>query len=295
MDKSIQPIIAALRLKVLGIEGVPDSYSSEVYKLHLSGGETVYLKIPFNKHKWVREQRILQMLQGIMPVPEILDIWTGDDARPGALLLSAIPGTACPETPDRELAYQIGVLHATMHQQHMPEYGVHDADGFKALPHNDWRLYQQSNFADWQQVCRTILEPDLFEACLEYFAAAYAALPQPDGPCLIHMDFRPGNILVNGQAVTGLIDFESARSGAAEADFTKMSRYIWTGHPQAREHYAAGYEAVRPLPDLDRVLPFYQFYDAFSGVAWCERRGIAKNRAFLEENIAVLRNAVRPC
>ncbi|WP_244188406.1 phosphotransferase [Paenibacillus kribbensis] len=34
------------------------------------------------------------------------------------------------------------------------------------------------------------------------------------------MDFRPGNILVNGNEVAGIIDFESARGGSSEIDFT---------------------------------------------------------------------------
>lgn len=37
-----------------------------------------------------------------------------------------------------------------------------------------------------------------------------------------HMDFRPGNILVNGNEVAGIIDFESARGGSSEIDFTKV-------------------------------------------------------------------------
>ena len=46
---SILNVIEKLKLNVLNIEDVAESFSSEVYKLTLASGETVYVKIPFNK------------------------------------------------------------------------------------------------------------------------------------------------------------------------------------------------------------------------------------------------------
>lgn len=34
-----------------------------------------------------------------------------------------------------------------------------------------------------------------------------AALPEPDRPSLVHLDLYPGNVLVEGQEVTAVIDF----------------------------------------------------------------------------------------
>ncbi|MNY83174.1 hypothetical protein D3C86_2257550 [compost metagenome] len=53
-----------------------------------------------------------------------------------------------------------------------------------------------------------------------------------------------------------------------------------------------GYESVRPLLDLEDIIPFYNFYDAFSAVVWCKTRGIEKNQAFLQESIEVLQRSV---
>ncbi len=44
--------------------------------------------------------------------------------------------------------------------------------------------------------------------------------------------------------------------------------------------------SIRSLIDLENVLPFYQFTDAFNSIGWCKRRGIEKNALFLEENLA---------
>lgn len=61
-------------------------------------------------------------------------------------------------------------------------------------------------------------------------------LPLTDGPSLIHMDFRPGNILVYKNQVVGIIDFESLRIGATEMDFTKVNRDIFMKYPETMEH-----------------------------------------------------------
>jgi Ser/Thr protein kinase RdoA (MazF antagonist) len=292
MMNSNQKIIEKLKLNVLKIDTVPDSFSSEVYKLTLVSGEAVYLKIPFNKDKLVREYTMLELLKEVIPVPKVLDIWEGDDSRAGALLLSAIPGLPCSRGIDSKLASQIGEIHARLHSVAMPAYGVHNSGGFKPLPSNDWRLYIKNNFVKWQSINKSILDTALFEKCLIHFGELFAALPESDGPRVVHMDFRPGNILVDDNKVMGIIDFESARGGASEIDFTKISRYVWEVNPQSKHAYIKGYESIRPLPVLERILPFYNFYDAFSAVAWCEKRGIQQNRRFLEESIAELQKSV---
>ncbi|MFD7522241.1 phosphotransferase [Paenibacillus chitinolyticus] len=151
---SILDVIEKLKLNVSSIEDVPESFSSDVYKLTLCSGENVYVKIPFNKDKLFREFQVLETLKGVIPVPKVLDIWYGDENTTGALLLSAIEG-----------------------------------------------------------------DPELYERCIHHFDGVFFALPNPDGPCIVHMDFRPGNILVNGNKVTGIIDFESARGGSSEMQY----------------------------------------------------------------------------
>jgi aminoglycoside phosphotransferase (APT) family kinase protein len=70
------------------------------------------------------------------------------------------------------------------------------------------------------------------------------------------MDFRPGNILVNGNKVMGIIDFESVRIGSTEIDFTKINRDIFVKYPGTMEAFQRGYESIRPIIDLQTVLPF---------------------------------------
>ena len=235
---------------------------------------------------------MLEMLREVLPVPRVLDFWSGDDLISGGLLLSEINGVPCTGAIDDELAFQIGVFHAKLHEVKMPGYGVEVLDGFQYSNQNNWRLYIKNNFEKLTEPCKEVLERGLFEECINYFESAFSVLPSPDGPCVVHMDFRPGNILTNNNRVVGIIDFESARGGSTEIDFTKMNRYVWEVYPQSRISYKEGYSTIRPLMDLDTIVPFYNFYDAFSAVVWCKKRGIEKNRAFLKESISVLQKSV---
>lgn len=66
------------------------------------------------------------------------------------------------------------------------------------------------------------INPRLSEQSLQHFDRHLKLLPSSDGPNFIHMDFRPGNILVYENQVAGIIDFESVRIGATEMDFIKI-------------------------------------------------------------------------
>ena len=209
---SILKVIEKLKLNALNIEDVPESFSSDVYKLTLASGETVFVKIPFNKDKLFREFQMLETLKDIIPVPKVLDIWYGDESTTGALLLSAIQGMPCTGEVDEKLSYEIGVYLAMLHEVRTPGYGYHVTDGFKLLDQNNWRLHIKRNFEKWKEPCKQILD--------------------------------------------------------------------------------SKFQSIRPMLALERVLPFYDFYDAFCAVVWCKNRGIEKNQTFLQENIVTLRNSV---
>ncbi len=77
-------------------------------------------------------------------------------------------------------------------------------------------------------------------------------IPGPDGPRALHMDFRPGNVLIWNGKITGLIDLESARGGSADMDFTKMKIYVWDRYPGTKDAFLSADRTVRSLPSLGR-------------------------------------------
>ncbi|MEC1154264.1 phosphotransferase family protein [Cytobacillus horneckiae] len=290
--KKMKEAINYFKLNVQSIECVPESYGSEVYKLTLINKESLYIKIPYSKVKLYREYAVLNQLKKIVRVPEILGFWEGNEEMTGAFLLEDLKGVPCNKKISVELAYDIGIHHAKIHSVSMESYGNFTEDGFEALKPHDWHAFVRDKFFDFAPSVKEVLSADLYEKSIRHFEEHIKALPAPEPPAIIHMDFRPGNILVNNDYVVGIIDFESSRSAATEMDFTKINRDIFKKYPNTKEAYIEGYETIRPFIDLDRILPFYAFYDAFNSIGWSYNRGLEKHKGFFEENLVILKSFI---
>lgn len=286
----LQQVIQQFRLNVLSISSVPESYSSTVYKLLLNNQQQVFVKIPYSKTKLMREYEFLQILQDKLNTPRVIDFWEGNDLIPGALLLEAIDGEICTKTIDKALAYEIGLSHAKLHS--IPATFFKKSDTIERYQPEEWRAFIQQKFEYFSEHTKAILSKELFDKSIHYFEKYFYSLPTPDGPCLIHMDFRPGNILVKDNNVKGIIDFESARLGSTENDFTKINRDIWCRQPNTKEPYIQGYNSVRPMINLQKILPFYTFYDAFCSIGWSEIREAKKHQEFIKENLEILKKVL---
>lgn len=274
---------AALKLRIAKAEEVPESFSSEVYRLTLESEAQVFLKIPYSKVKLEREAEALRVLKGNVPVPELLGYWEGDSDVTGALLLSAIEGAALSGKISAQTAEDIGIYHAKLHS-------IGPAGAGTGLPNVfiGWEQFLEQQFYSFAEDVKGTISDELFNRSMQAFREMKPALPPPDGPAFIHMDLRPANIIVKDGRVTGLIDFESSRFGSTEMDFTKLERDIFSKHTGTRAAFEGGYRSVRPLSDLDAILPFYRFTDAFNSIGWCKRRGIEKNQRFFGESLEIL-------
>ncbi|MGD6801364.1 phosphotransferase family protein [Rossellomorea aquimaris] len=285
----LNSIIQQFGLQVLSTNEVEDSFSSTVYRCTLFNGENVYLKIPFSKVKFQRELEAYKILKGRVAIPELLEFWRGDEECAGAFLLSELKGKPLTSRVSPTVAYQVGVLQAKMHSVSPP--ADVELEGIKN-EFSNWSQFIENQFYSFAQDVKDILNEDLYRKSIERFEEMKKQLPVPDGPSFVHMDFRPANIIVNNDEVSGIIDFESVRFGSTEVDFTKLYRDFLSEDDHLYKAYKEGYTSIRPLIDLESVLPFYRFADAFNSIGWCKRRGIEKNAVFLEENLARLNNWV---
>lgn len=280
----IQQLEKQFHIQIRQVNDVPESFSSTVYRCELMNGEEVFIKIPFSKVKFHRELDAYRVLQGKVAIPELLDVWEGDDESVGALLLSSLPGETLGGMSVEKEAYQVGVYHAQLHEiRPDPEMYTQIDNEFP-----NWREFVDRMFYSFAEDTEKQISPEKVQAALKKYEAMKNSMPPLDGPAFLHMDFRPANILVHNQTVSGSIDFESVRFGATEMDFTKLYRDYLQRDPALFQAYQEGYTSVRELVDLDVVLPFYRFVDAFNSIGWCERRGVEKNRAFFNQNIRLL-------
>ncbi|MDN4494372.1 aminoglycoside phosphotransferase family protein [Ureibacillus aquaedulcis] len=279
-------VIEQLGLRVASMNEVEDSHSSTVYKCTLHNGENIFLKIPYTKLKYQRELEAYEILKGRVAIPEMLDCCSGDEECPGAFVLSELKGKPLTTDVSPTAAFQVGVLQATMHSIQPPKgkilSGIEDE-----FPY--WSQFIEKQFYSFAEDVKEVVDERLYNQAIEKYEAMKQRIPSPDGPSFVHMDFRPANIIINGDRVSGMIDFESVRFGSTDIDFTKLYRDFLCHSPTLYAAFKKGYQSIRPLIDLEVVLPFYLFTDAFNSVGWCKRRGIEKNALFLEENLARLK------
>ncbi|GEN45246.1 aminoglycoside phosphotransferase family protein [Alkalibacillus haloalkaliphilus] len=279
-------VIQQFELDVFEISEVEDSHSSTVYKCTLSNGENVYLKIPFTKLKYQRELEAYQILKGNVSIPELINYWSGDDECPGAYLLSELKGKPLTSVAKPTTSFQVGVLHAKMHSIQPPSEQV--LSGIKNEFPN-WSQFIDQQFYSFAEDAKEVMAVQLYQKAIEKFERMKQQLPSSDGPSFVHMDFRPANIIVDHDQVSGVIDFESVRFGSTEVDFTKLYRDFLSYDSSLYRAFQRGYNSIRPLIDLELVLPFYRFTDAFNSIGWCKRRGKEEHALFLEENLMRLK------
>lgn len=279
-------VIEQFELRVISINEVEDSHSSTVYKCNLHNGENVFIKIPYTKLKFQRELEAYEILKGSVAIPKMLDYWFGDEECPGAFLLTELKGRPLTSGDSPSIAYQVGALQASMHTIRPPVAQV--LNGIQNVFPN-WSSFVEKQFYSFAEDVKAVLDGRLYQQAIERFEEMKQKLPSPDGPSFIHMDFRPANIIVEDNKVSGVIDFESVRFGSSEVDFTKIYRDFLQFDQTIYHAFKEGYNSVRPLLDLDVVLPFYGFTDTFNSIGWCKRRGIEKNIQFFEENLKSLK------
>jgi fructosamine-3-kinase len=191
-----------------------------------------------------------------LPVPKI-GLFGLEPKTGYFLLMNLLPGEnleaaleEMPEPKRQKMFYQMGVLLAKIHSA-----GSSNGAGY---------LEQEAGFGSWQAFLRDKAEEWI--ACVEKIAPMLwgegsetvweqlrkttcqeiAALP--DGPKhFLHGDYYPGNLLYQGDTITGLLDFEWSLWGDREYDFRVMEVFLFPHYPCADAFYA-GYESVLPLP-----------------------------------------------
>ncbi|GEP60943.1 phosphotransferase enzyme family protein [Reyranella soli] len=126
--------------------------------------------------------------------------------------------------------------------------------------------------------------------------AALAGLDrQPVGYSLIHADMHPGNVLVDGDALT-VIDFDDAGWGWHAYDIAVALFYQQRGaNFEAFERaYVAGYRSVRRLSEQSlALLPMFRLIRGLAQIGWFHQRPELDRAARLEETKAIVLDQCR--
>ena len=108
--------------------------------------------------------------------------------------------------------------------------------------------------------------------------------------CILHMDFRPGNVIFTAKDNVGIIDLESMKNGDYIFDFVKMNRLF---NKDNFDILLKGYKSVRNIDnDFNEKLQFYSLFDSYTSLYWC----VSKNQTdsdFYKLNYSIVINYLK--
>lgn len=255
-----------------------DAMVAIVYKIREPNGNELILKICERSKDYLNEAHFLNFFAGKIPVPRIIQLVEADDTLHGAILMECLPGVLLSTTQFTEsLAYEMGANLARIH--------------LNRTTSPDIREHFTMKFEEGMDENKDHLPKELLAKCRRYYDAHVHLLETVDGPCIIHRDFRAGNVIVNEGKISGIIDWSNARSSFAEDDFCPLEHGEWPSSPKSKASFLAGYSSIRPVPDYQAIMPFLRLNKALATVGYIVKKGTwatrdAKfyqyNRNFLE-------------
>lgn len=266
-----------------------DAMIAIVYKITRIDRTELILKVCPRTEDYLRELFFLKHFADTLPVPRIIRVVPPEKDVHGAILMECLPGTILTATNfTDELAYEIGSLLARIHLNRVVGYGDLTKPG-ELSP--DPRVHFGLKFEEGLTECSNHLPKILLEQCRNYFDTHINLLISVDGPCMIHRDFRAGNVMVHKGKVQGIIDWASGRASFAQEDFCPLEHGDWPTTPTSKNSFLTGYAAVRPVPNYDAMMPLLRLSKAIATIGFTVKsqtwennnaRTYQFNRQFLE-------------
>lgn len=252
-----------------------DAMVATVFKITKPDGEQLILKISERPNDYFREVPFLKQFAETLPVPKIIQLIQPADGIHGAILMEYLSGSLLKtENLTASLAYEIGRCLALIHLNRLSGYGDPIQNNLTADP----RSYFTFKFEEGLEECKSNLPPQLIEQCLSYFNAHSGLLAAVDGPCVVHRDLRPGNIIVHEGKLKGIIDWAGARASFAEEDLCILKHGEWSNNSLGMTPFLDGYTSIRPVPDYMRLASFIRLYKAIATTGFIVKRGTWEHR-----------------
>ena len=245
-----------------------------VFKITQSRSPDLILKVCSRKGDFLRESYFLRHFAGKIPVPRIIQFIEPENGIDGAVLMECLVGELLKiDVIDTKLAYEVGSLLACIHLESAEGYGdLTDSTHLSADP----RIPFTIKFEEGLKECESHLPERLLATCKRHFNKDINLLLSADGPCIIHRDFRPGNLIADHGKLQGIIDWSSARGGFAEDDFCPLEFGEWPG--SCKNSFLKGYASIRRVPDYKSMMPLLRLSRAIAAVGFTVKRGTWQSR-----------------
>lgn len=246
-----------------------------VYKVLERNGRSHILKVCESRFDYANEVYFLGYFSEQISVPKIISTVPPGGENFGAIFMEYLPGDLLtPDTITKEIAFEIGKSLAIIHEN--------KTNGFGYLNRNlelspDPILHFKAKFEEGIDECKGHLPEDTILKSLNYFNNSLKLLEQVDGPCIIHRDFRPGNIITHENTLRGIIDWSSARSSFAEDDFCSIEHGEWGNFNGYKNVFLDGYSSIRAVPSYKTIIPLLRLNRAIALIGFTVKRNTWNN------------------
>lgn len=241
-----------------------------VYKVESSGKPRFILKICDRPHDYTNEVYFLSHFEKQIQVPAIIKILPPSQENHGAILMEYLSGCLLrPSLITREIAFQLGKSLAIIHSNKTDGFGYLKRDAELV---SEPTSHFKEKFLEGIDECKNHLPADLIVKLRHYFDKTQHLIAKADGPCLIHRDFRPGNIILTNHRLCGVIDWSSARASFAEDDFCPIEHGEWGDFNHYKENFLEGYSRIRKIPEYHQLMPLLRLNRAIAVIGFTVKR-----------------------
>lgn len=215
-----------------------------------------------------------------IPIPKVVEIGSCGDLYYG--ISEKVPGKPMSTFPEKELEKLLNKLAETYTRINTIKidkdkgFGLISLSG-KALFHTwrecleDFFNKESSFYGDWTKLyVESFLERDVFEEI--YQKMLELSKYSPKDPSLVHGDFHLGNMLSDGEKITGIVDWEMARYGDFMSDLGVM--HFWTPSLQFPQRVREAWEREgRSIPFFEERLLCHQLFVGVDGLRFFAKKG----------------------
>lgn len=257
-DTEILKLCEKHGLKILKIKKADNSYNSNVYVIYDSNGKYV-LKITKNGKKRLNEKKYYNYLYNYVPTSKVLysGVYKGEQYNIIYFLEGKnVYDEECNDLRKEEI-FNVGKLLGKIHN-----CKILDQDS------DSWIYYLNDCLnKTYSELVGLFGKED--NDYINNFLNEYIdkRIKNNYKNCLLHMDFRVGNVIIDDNMNAGIIDLESMKNGEYVFDFVKINRIF---NKNNFNIFLEGYKSEKELgSDFSDKLKFYSFFDSYTSLYWC--------------------------